>query len=119
MPIDEQIEHCEKEDNFNQLFSDIREYYPNFKYGQLRSAIEKVAPAYISALRERKKRKECIRKLRYIGYAGWPEILPIADDDEFFRLGQIYESTTFNGATYTIKGYGEGLIGCAYFERVK
>jgi hypothetical protein len=36
-------------------------------------------------------------------------------------MGELYESTDFNGATFTIKGYGDGKkgIGSAYFEWAK
>lgn len=115
MTIGDHMEGFEKEARFEELFFEIREYCPDLKWGQLIRAIEKVAPAYIA---ERGKRRDCIRKLRYIGNAGWPEIPP-ADDDEFFKLGQIYVSSTFNGATYGIEGYGEEVRGCAYFEWIK
>lgn len=115
MTIGDHMEGFEKEDRFMNVFWDIREYCPDLKFGQLIRAIEKVAPAYIA---ERGKRRDCIRKLRYIGYAGWPEIPP-ADDDEFFKLGQIYVSTTFNGGTYGIEGYGEEVRGWGYFEWIK
>lgn len=114
MPIDDHMEGFEKKDAFNKIFRDIREYHPDLKYSPLISAIAKVAPDYIAALGER---RACIRKLRYIGCTWCPEEPPT--DEEFFKLSQIYVSTSFNGGTYTIEGYGDELIGSAYFEWVK
>ena len=50
-------------------------------------------------------RRQCRRKLQYTG-----------DLDDFFVKGKIYESLTFNGATYTFEGR-EGTIGYTYFRR--
>lgn len=111
--IGDHMEGFRKEDTFGNIFCDIREYCPDLKFPQLHSAIAKVAPAYIAALGER---KDCLRKLRYIGCTWCPEV-PL--DDEFFKLGQVYVGKSFNGATYTIKGYDKNPIGCAYFEWVR
>lgn len=116
MKMCDHMEGFEREDMFKKIFHDIRKYCPDLKYGQLISAIMKVAPSYIAAMGER---RGCIRKLRYIGCTWCPETPPAADDEEFFKLGQIYVSTSFNGATYTIEAYGERPIGCAYFEWIK
>lgn len=71
-------------------------------------------------------RKPCRRKLRYIAYDSWPE--PIRSElnargSDYFEYGEIYISTDFNGATYSIEGYSDGikrkLIGCVYFEWLK
>jgi hypothetical protein len=96
------------------VFGDIRENHPDIKYRQLYEAIEKIAPDYIAAAHARRK---CLRTLRYIGCT-WNEGEPPVDD-EFFKLGQVYVSSTFNGATYTIDDHGERPIGCAYFEWLK
>lgn len=54
-------------------------------------------------------RKPCKRKLLYIG-----------DLHDFFIKDKVYESITFNGATYTIEGYEDGAstIGCAHFQQI-
>lgn len=111
MTIDSHMKGFEKENTFRELFGDIHEYYPDLKWQQLISAIEKIAPLYSEALGAR---RPCIRKLRYIGRTWCPETPPTSDD--FFKLGQVCESATFNGATYTIEEYGERPIGFAYFE---
>jgi hypothetical protein len=51
----------------------------------------------------------------------WCPEIESPTDHEYFKLGQIYMSSTFNGATYTFEGYEncENRIGCAYFEWVK
>lgn len=61
------------------------------------------------------KRRPCIRKLRYLGCYCDPEE---KEPECFFKIGQIYTSSTFNSATYSIEGYDD-LIGCAYFEIVE
>ncbi len=66
-------------------------------------------------------RRPCKRMLRYIGYDSWPEPDRTelnAEKDTFFVHGEIYTSTSFNGATYSVDEYSK-LIGCAYFEWVQ
>jgi hypothetical protein len=70
------------------------------------------------------KRRPCKRKLRYIGYDNWPETIRyemIQNPEKYFVHGEIYNSTEFNGATYSIQGYSETgkVIGCAYFKWLK
>lgn len=114
MPIDDHMEGFELNKNYKEVFGDISEYYPGFKYRQLYEAIEKIAPDYIAAAHVM---KDCRRNLRYIGRTWNEDELPA--DDEFFKLGKMYVGTSFNGATYTVEGYGERPIGCAYFDWVK
>lgn len=71
-------------------------------------------------------RRPCRRQLRYIGYADWPEPTRSemnAERHDHFVHGEIYTSTDFNGATYSIAGWSEGeggrVIGSAYFEWVR
>lgn len=68
-------------------------------------------------------RRQCVRKLRYIGYDNWPEPTRSemnAEGHDHFAHGEIYYSKDFNGATYSIEGYSEKnkgrVIGCAFFE---
>jgi len=61
-----------------------------------------------------RKERSCRRQLRYLGCYWCPEE---NKENPFFKIGQIYISKTFNGATYTIEGI-EGYIGCAFFERL-
>lgn len=112
--IGEHMEDFKLNDAYAKMFVGIREFYPDFKYHQLHSAIEAIAPDYIAAVHER---REVHRILRYIGCVWCPELN--LDDDIFFKFGQMYVGTSFNGATYTIEGYGDRLIGCAYFEWVR
>jgi len=59
------------------------------------------------------KRRECIRKLKYIGDEMHDDI------NTGFERGKVYTSTHYNGATYTINLNGEEhTIGNLYFERV-
>jgi hypothetical protein len=59
-------------------------------------------------------RRPCNRKLRYTGEGG---------GDGFFVPGNIYNSTDFNGATYSIKRVSdveeERVIGFVYFEFIE
>ena len=57
-------------------------------------------------------KKPCRRVLRYICQ---DNNLPHG----FFVQGEVYRSTDFNGATYSIEGYSDRLIGCNYFKRIK
>lgn len=70
-------------------------------------------------------RRSCRRKLRYIGYDNWPEPTRSemnAEGHDHFAHGEIYYSTDFNGATYSIEGWSENnngrVIGYVYFEWV-
>jgi len=70
-------------------------------------------------------RRPCRRKLRYIGYDNWPEPTRSemnAEGHDHFAHGEIYYSTDFNGATYSIEGCSENnnerVIGFAYFKWV-
>ena len=61
-------------------------------------------------LKEAFARKECIRKLKYIG----------ASNDNLTN-GKIYKSTNFNGVTYTLKNDNkekQHSISCSCFERI-
>ncbi|MFC1885582.1 hypothetical protein ACFLZM_00780 [Thermodesulfobacteriota bacterium] len=73
--------------------------------------ISHFAPDFLEGLFEP---RPCVRKLKYVGCG-------CNLSDEFFEIGKIYESIDFNGATYTLKGYGDGKrrIGSAYFEWVE
>lgn len=70
-------------------------------------------------------RRPCVRKLRYIGFDNWPEPTRSemnVEGHEYFVHGGIYNSTDFNGATYSIEGWtkeGGRVMGCAYFEWIK
>lgn len=113
MQLDDHMKGFEKEEAFRQLFCHIRQYYPDLRFGLLRSAIATIAPTFNEKLHER---KPCHRILRYVGCTWCPEG---PQDDEFLKLGQTYVGTSFNGGTYTIKGYDDRPIGSAYFELVK
>jgi hypothetical protein len=109
-----QMESFEKENAFNMIFSHIREYSPDLKIPALHRAIEEIAPSFMAGLFER---RQCNRQLKYVGVTWDADILP--SDDDYFKLGEIYSSLTFNGGSYTIDGYGDRPIGGAYFEWVK
>jgi len=82
----------------------------------IKKIIQHVAPDFLDGLFEI---RPCVRKLKYVGCD--------CDTDEcdtgggYFKMGQVYESIDFTGATYTIKGYGNGKarIGSCYFEWIE
>jgi len=69
------------------------------------------APVRWLARKTWRKERICNRQLKYLGCQEEYK------EESFFKVGQIYASKTFNGATYKINGYGRH-IGCAYFERL-
>lgn len=64
--IGDHMNGFELKDTYAKMFGDIREFYPDFKYHQLYSAIEAIAPDYIAEVHAR---REVRRNLRYIGCA--------------------------------------------------
>ena len=119
MHMNDHMEGFDKEKSFGIILNEISKYCPVIRLGIVESAIATIAPDFVAGLHES---RPCIRKLRYIGVTWCPEIMQ-PTDDEFFKLGQIYESSTFNGGTYTFEEYvdenGERPIGSAHFEWVK
>jgi hypothetical protein len=114
-----EIDHCE--DGFEcerfgqQVFVQAREQCVDLKWATFRQIISKMCPQSAAGLFAR---RPCQRKLKYIGDRDFEE--PVSQEHGFFKVGQIYQSLTFNGSTYTIEGYqgGEKPIGCAYFDRI-
>lgn len=81
---------------------------PSMKAAQLKEIIRLISPAFLVGLFEY---RLCSRRLRYVG---------TYDIDEF-RTYEVYESVSFNGATYFIANsgsYGNRPIGSSYFERI-
>ncbi len=103
----------EKEKRFDLIFQQARRDCPILTVKTVKRIIARVAPEFVKGLFES---RPCVRKLKYIGYRlEEPDCPP---ENEFFKIGKVYESIKFNGGTYTIKGYrgGESRIGCVYFE---
>ena len=115
--FNDHVEGFDAEMSFHIICMEIRKHCPDLKFGVIKAAIATIAPDFVASLY---KSRPCNRQLRYIGTTWCPEIEP-PTDHEYFKLGQLYRSSTFNGATYTFDGYGDGerRIGCAYFEWVK
>ena len=112
-------EGFEKENLFHAILSDEILSEMSAKDGlrlnakQLRRIIEIVKPEFIEGLFER---RPCVRALKYKGWCRSEKELACECDD-FFRIGEIYQSVDFNGGTYTITENNR-LIGAGYFERV-
>jgi len=117
--MNDHMEGFDKEKSFQIILNEIIKYCPEIRFGTVEFAIATIAPDFVADLFER---RPCIRKLRYTGATWCPEIMQ-PTDPEYFKIGQIYESSTFNGGTYTFEGYvdedGERPIGSAHFEWVK
>lgn len=109
-------EGFEKEERFKMVFSQARCDCPALMTKTVKRIIAHFALEFIAGLFNV---RPCVRRLKYIG-CFWDE-----DDqafgetpDEFFKIGEIYESIDFNGGTYTIKDRPDRRIGRAYFERI-
>lgn len=62
-----------------------------------------ISPAFMDGLF---KHRPYVKQVRYIG-----------ENEGYFVKGEVYETKTFNGATYTFEGRS-GFIGMVYFEEV-
>lgn len=94
------------EERFHNALGYMCEQYPGFQTKDLKHIISILYPSMLDGLFER---RECKRKLRYVG-----------ESNEHFTHGQIYESLTFNRATYEILNENGVLstLGYTYFEDV-
>lgn len=113
-PVKKHSVGFEREDLFTQVLWETAKHHPGFQARTLRSIISRIAPEFGADLFER---RPCVRTLRYRGY-WWCEGEDDNHPEEHCVIGHIYESETFNGATYTIKGR-DNLIGCAYFDWIE
>ena len=109
-------EGFEKEAKFSMIAGQASCDCPVLKRRTVRRIIAHVAPDFLEGLFEI---RPCRRKLRYIGCRC--EEIECSHGEPFFEIGEIYESISFNGATYSIEVYceGERRIGSAYFEWIK
>lgn len=111
-------DHCEgfeKEEKFRGILAQALCDCPVLKASTVKRIIAHVAPEFVEGLFDI---RPCVCKLKHIGHT-WIEDESFHDNgpNEFFKVGEVYESIDFNGGTYTIKGY-EGRVGAAYFERI-
>jgi len=105
----------ENERKFNDVFQQARIDNPSLKVHTVRKVIAHFAPYFTDNLFER---RECRRKLNYVGM--WYNDSECFHQEEYFQVGETYESETFNGGTYSFRlpNGEERIIGCAYFEWV-
>lgn len=94
----------ESEAKYHDALAYLCQRYPGFKSNDLKYALGSICPNFLDGLFER---RECVRKLRYS-----------CETSKRFTKGQIYQSTTFNGATYEmIDDNGENaMIGYSHFQ---
>ena len=109
-------EGFERERKFHHILTQAMCECPVLKAKTVKTIIAHIDPGFTEGLFAP---RECVRKLRYIG-CGCEE-KPCHHGPEYFEEGNVYESLTFTGATYTIKGYENGnvRIGLEYFERLE
>jgi hypothetical protein len=108
----------EKEEYYHQVFAQALCDCPVLRIKTFRRIVARFAPEFMDGIFTN---KPCVRKLKFIGSYDSEDVAARGNaPEEFFKLGEIYKSITFNGATYTIKGYmkGSGRIGYVYFDRI-
>ena len=110
----------EKEILYREAFCMTRGHCPKLKYRDFRPIVQILNPSLLEGLHLR---RPCVRKLKYIGYADFPDLTEEErakeESESRFIVGNLYESKDFNGGTYTIAVNGhEAVIGSAYFEWV-
>lgn len=111
-------EGFEREARFKMVFAQARTACCALKAATVRRIIAHFVPDFVAGLFDI---RPCERRLRYIGNCCLedPSFYGEAVDD-FFKVGEVYDSIDYNGGTYSIKGYenGNSRIGSAYFERI-
>ncbi len=113
---EDHLKGFDNERKFNQVFQQARIDNPSLKVHTIKRVIAHFAPYFTDCLFER---RECHRKLKYVGT--WYDDSESIHQEEYFQVGETYESETFNGGTYSFRlpnGGQERIIGCAYFEWV-
>lgn len=97
----------ESEAKFHEALGYLCERYTGFKAKDLKHVLGITSPNFMDGLFER---IVLVRDLRYI-----------EDSSGKFTQGEIYESMTFNGATYEIidNNGDQALVGSVYFEWVE
>jgi len=111
-------EGFEKEESYYEIFAKARELCPQLKHEAFKQIVKMLNPGLSDGLFAR---RPCVRKLKCIGFADWPDMSAEERQREeselSFVVGDVYESEDFNGATYTIIcSESKFHIGCAYFE---
>ncbi|ADR34387.1 hypothetical protein Sulku_1726 [Sulfuricurvum kujiense DSM 16994] len=94
------------EEKFHNALGYMCERYPGFQTKDLKHIMSILNTSMLDGLFERREYK---RKLQYVG-----------ESNEHFTHGQIYESLTFNGATYEIidDTMALNIIGRTHFDRI-
>ncbi|MDD3151158.1 MAG: hypothetical protein PHV68_10060 [Candidatus Gastranaerophilales bacterium] len=103
----------EKEEKFFELFVMARQDCPTLKTRTFKKILAELNPEFMANLFEI---RPCVRKLRYRDRSREERAI---EDRGFFKVGGIYTSVNFTGATYSIEGYGDNKIGSGYFDIVE
>lgn len=110
---DKHYKGFEKERQFHIILGLALRDCPILQARTVKAIIGHVATDFLEGLFER---RPCVRKLKYIGCGCEESVCPHGAG--FFKIGKVYESIDFTGATYTIKGYKNDMarIGSRHFE---
>ena len=111
----------EKEKKYNEIASIL--YPKGVSARKVRQVMDIMIPGFTEGMF---KARPCSRKLEYVGMKNFedPEDLEDKTSDGSFKLGEIYQSIDYTGATYAIGGYVDSdgdlrRIGRAYFDIVE
>jgi len=107
--IDNELLFHRDYDEIQYLFKKMREKGFFYMSGSAKEIIKTANPKFENIFERRK----CVRDLKYIFSDD------ICKDDRALEKGKIYQSLTFNGATYEINVNGKIRgVGYLYFERM-
>lgn len=106
-------ESFEHEKKFHEILGMALKDCPELKASTLKKIIAEIDPDFVEGLFEP---RPYVKNLRYVGCRN--EEQSCTGDGDFFKIGKIYQSIDFTGATYKIAGYGEKRIGAAHFEEI-
>ena len=97
----------EKEKLYHEALFGTLDECPGLKASTVRMIFSYIVPQIAEKLF---KPRSCVRKLKYVG-----------SENTYFKVGNIYESLDFTGATYTFTEYdnGKSRIGACYFEWIE
>ena len=102
--IDDKLLFHSDYDKIQHLFKQMKQ--KNFFY--ISGSAKEIIKSANSKFENMYKYQECVRDLKYIG-----------SGDSDFENGKIYQSVSFNGATYKINiNKNERIVGSNYFERI-
>ena len=106
-----------REETFHLILQQALDDTATIKARTIKRIIAHVAPEFLEGLFIP---RPCVRKLRYVGCGDVCCEFPNGDTPhgDGLVLGQVYESETFNGAVYKLKGR-DRVVGASHFEWIR